>query len=152
MLQIPLVLLPVSDTLFSCWFSVPSQPIFPCIRFFPVWFPSGIQYILFHSPSTSRFIFSPNSTRAEEHFFAPPLTCIFALAFNGNVFLFFYCRFIFLRNKQFQNTMFKLSFDIRFRNILSYIEGTLAGSGITLPADIFPDFFSCSSLSSLSPH
>ena len=36
--------------------------------------------------------------------------------------------------------MFKLSFDIRFRNILSYIEGTLAGSGITLPADIFSGF------------
>ena len=64
------------------------------------------------------------------------------LSFDGNVFLLFHCWFrFFLRNKQFQNAMFKLSLNILLLNILAYIKASAAGSCVTLPADVMTGFF-----------
>ena len=79
---------------FSCWFSVPSQPIFPCIGS-SCMVPIRVSSIYCFITVTSRS-FSLQIAQERRSILRPPLTCIFALAFNGNVFLFFYCRFIFL--------------------------------------------------------
>ena len=64
------------------------------------------------------------------------------LSFDGNVFLLFHCCFrFFLRNKQFQNAMFKLSLNILLLYVLAYIKASAAGSCVTLPADVMTGFF-----------
>ena len=47
---------------------------------------------------------------------------VLSLSFDTDIFLLFYCRFyFFLRDKEFQDTMLKLSLDIFFRDIFTYI-------------------------------
>lgn len=63
-------------------------------------------------------------------------------ALNGDVILFLYCRFcFFLRNEEFQNAMFELGFDILLLHILTNIEASAHGTGITLFADVMSGLF-----------
>ena len=67
---------------------------------------------------------------------------VLSLSFDTDIFLLFYCRFyFFLRDKEFQDTMLKLSLDIFFRDIFTYIITSLAGSCVTFTTDVLTSFF-----------
>ena len=59
------------------------------------------------------------------------------LSFNGDIFRIVGNRFcFFLRNKQFQDTVFVLALDVFLCNIFTYIEASLAGSCVTFTSDV----------------
>ena len=60
-----------------------------------------------------------------------------SLSFNGYIFRIignWFC--FFLRNKQFQDTVFVFTFDVFLCNIFTYIEASLAGSCVTFTSDV----------------
>ena len=58
-------------------------------------------------------------------------------SFNGDIFRIVGNRFcFFLRNKQFQDTVFVLALDVFLCNIFTYIEASLAGSCVTFTSDV----------------